>query len=165
MKKLGIVLALVAMVAPGVSRAETAYFPHYLVNPISTQADGSTVGVYSAIHVSNVSGTAQTVTVVLHQMSGAPLAYYPVSVYVASMTPYAATTDANGAVQVTLPALGALSVELQPAGYAAAGWGTITGTTGYKLIADVTEYGRLPAVAYPGTSYSVSYAVNGGNPF
>jgi len=165
MKKVGVLLAVLTASIPAVSSAGTAYFPHYLVNSVATQADGSIVGVYSAIHVSNVSGTTQTVTIELHDLSGTPLANHPVKVWNASWGVSSATTDASGRIQVTLVAMGALSVELEPSSFPASGWGKITGTDPAALIADVTEYGRLPAYAYPGTAYSVSYVVNGGAPF
>ncbi len=167
MRTMGVLLAFLAASVPAVSSAGSASFPHYLVNPITTQGDGSVIGVFSAIHVSNILTVPQTVKIVLYNVDGTPLANYPVSVWNASLSHYDTTTDANGALQVTLGGLAQLGVQLTPSAAPVGGWGTVEGTSGYNksLIADVEEFGRLPATGYPGTAYNVSFAVNAGAPF
>lgn len=158
-------LCAVLLAVPGVSFAGTGYVPHFHVNPSSTDSDGTPIGVYTALHVSNIAPNVQSVTITLRHASGEPLAAYPVMVWIASAGPYEMTTDASGVVQFSLAPMASVDVQLQPGASAVSGWATIAGSSNFALIAGVAQYGKLPADGYPGAAYSVSYVVNGGAPF
>lgn len=169
MRKIVLLVLSILICIPGIALAGNAYLSEYLVNPVTTMPNGAKSGVWTAIHVTNILSIPQTVTVVLYNMDGTPLANYPLSVYNGAIPGSAASTNSNGEISVVVQGMSKLAVEMLPSDAPHGGWGIIKGsvTSGIGaslLVADANSYGALPD-AYAGTAYNKSIPINGGNPF
>lgn len=108
------------------------------------------------VHVTNILGISQHVTITFYLMDGTPLVNAPLHISNGGVNPVSGSTDSNGSISVELPPRGQVGIVLLETSQPFEGHGIITGTTtsGKSVLvaeAQIQGYGPVP--------------INGGSPF